>query len=174
MGLPTPPCFGHDVPVLLTQEIHYEATPDEVFEMLADPAFRAKVCEAQNVVSHDIEITENGDGFSLVNDQVQATEGLPSFAKKFTGDTTRAIQREEWQDRSSGSLVIDAPGKPSNIAGSISLASNGDGTVETVELDIKVKVPLIGGKLEALLKDTISQAIDIEAETGRAWLNGER
>jgi hypothetical protein len=153
-------------------ELSYAATPDEVFEMLADPAFREKVSAAQDVVSADVAIQRTAEGFNLTNDQVQRTAGLPSFAKKFTGETTRAIQVEEWPDRHGGSLRIDAPGKPSSIQGTIALLADGDGTTEVVELDIKVKVPLIGGKLEGLLADTIRKGIVIEEEVGRAWLSG--
>jgi uncharacterized protein YndB with AHSA1/START domain len=153
-------------------ELSYDATPDEVFEMLADPAFRERVSTAQEVVSADVAIDRTGEGFSLTNDQVQRTAGLPSFAKKFTGETTRAIQVEDWPDRHGGSLRIDAPGKPSSITGTIALLPDGDGTTEVVELDVKVKVPLIGGKLEGLLADTIRKGIEIEQEVGRAWLSG--
>src|SRR5689334_7453036 len=125
-------------------ELSYDAAPSDVFEMLADPAFREKVSEAMDVVSADVTIDRNGDGFSLTNDQVQRTDGLPSFAKKFAGETTRAIQLEEWPDPSGGTLRIDAPGKPSSIAGTIALEADGAGTTEVVELEIKVKVPLIG------------------------------
>jgi len=39
---------------------------------------------------------------------------------------------------------------------------------------VKVKVPLIGGKLEQLMADTIGSGYDVEHEIGRAWLAGER
>lgn len=155
-------------------ELSYDATPDEVFEMLADKAFREKVSAAQEVVSAEIAIDRTGDGFNLTNDQVQRTGGLPSFAQKFTGETTRAIQVEEWPDRHGGSVRIDAPGKPSSIQGTIALLAEGAGATEVVELDVKVKVPLIGGKLESLLTDTIRKGLEVEQTVGQAWLRGER
>lgn len=155
-------------------ELTYDSPPADVFAMLADPAFREAVSEAQGVVSHDVEITRQGAGFSLVNDQVQRTDGLPSFAKKFAGETTRAVQREDWADQSGGSLAIEAPGKPSDIRGSITLDPAGTGTTEVVSLSVTVKVPLIGGKLEGLLADQIRSGIDVEHEVGRRWLAGER
>lgn len=168
------PALRHDVRVLLQHEIHYDASPDEVFEMLADPEFRTAVCEAQQVVSQDVTIERQGDGFRLVCDQVQRTAGLPSFAKKFAGDTTRAIQREDWADSSGGDLEIDTPGKPSHLSGTITLEPTDTGTVETVELEVKVKVPLIGGKLEGLLVDVVTAALKVENRVGVAWLAGER
>ena len=46
-------------------ELSYDASPAEVFEMLADPAFREKVGEALDVVSADIALERDGDGFTL-------------------------------------------------------------------------------------------------------------
>lgn len=156
--------------MLKTWDHTYDASPDAVFEMLADPAFRSAVSEAQHVVSHDVTLDRDGDSFTMVNDQVQDTAGLPSIAKKIVGDTTRAIQREVWGDRTGATVTVDAPGNPSEIRGSTRLDAAGSGTKQTTELEIKVRVPLIGGKLEALLADSLGAAIRIENQVGDAWL----
>ncbi len=161
-------------PMKLRHELTYAAPPSDVFDMLADPAFREKVSAAQDVVSADITVTPEGEGFTLVNDQVQKTEGLPSIAKKFTGDTTHAIVTEKWGDQRGGSVDISSPGKPTAINGTVALLESAEGTSEVVEMEVKVKVPLIGGKLETLLVDTIKANLDIEQTVGTAWLAGER
>jgi hypothetical protein len=162
------------LPMHFRHELSYDASPAEVFEMLADPAFREKVSAALDVVSADIALERTGDGFTLTNDQVQRTTGLPSFARKFAGETTRAIQVEQWPDPSGGSLRIEAPGKPSNVEGMISLEAAGSGTAEVVELEIKVKVPLVGGKLEGLVAEQVRTGMDVEHEVGKSWLKGDR
>jgi hypothetical protein len=155
-------------------EVTYDASPDQVFAMLADPAFREAACAAQDVISADVELTSTGNGFSLTIDQQQKTDDLPSFARAFAGDSTHAIQREEWPDSTGGTLRIDAPGKPSEIGGTITLRPEGSTTVEIVELDVRIKVPLIGGKLERLLADKVRSGIEAEHGVGVAWLAGER
>lgn len=155
-------------------ELSYDAGPDRVFEMLADPAFREAVCAAQDVISAEVGLERSGAGFSLTVDQQQRTDDLPSFARKFAGDSTRAVQREEWEDSTGGTLRIETPGKPSEISGTITLRPEGSGTVEIVELDLKVKVPLIGGKLEKLLGDTVRNGMDVEHGVGTDWLKGNR
>lgn len=151
-------------------ELAYDAPPDQVFAMLADPAFREAACVAQDVISAEVTLERDGAGFTLTIDQQQRTDDLPSFAKAFAGDSTQAIQREEWPDASGGSLRIDAPGKPSSVAGSITLRPEGDGTREVVELELRIKVPLIGGKLERLLAEKITAGLDAEHEVGVAYL----
>jgi uncharacterized protein YndB with AHSA1/START domain len=155
-------------------ELSYDASPAEVFAMLSDPAFREQVAEAQEVVSVDVRLTPSEDGFSLVSDQVQNTAGLPAIAKKIAGDTTQAVISEEWASRTQGSISITAPGKPTSATGTVSLAPDGDGTVELVELEIKVKVPLIGGKLEKLMADQIESGFRVEHTVGRAWLQDNK
>ena len=151
-------------------ELRYDATPDRVFEMLADPAFRQAACEAQNVISAVVQLEREGAGFTLEIDQLQRTDDLPAFARTFAGDSTPAIQRETWTDASGGSLVIEAPGKPTSISGTISLQPDGAGTREVVELEIKVKVPLIGGRLEKLMAEKVTAGMDAENQVGVAYL----
>jgi uncharacterized protein YndB with AHSA1/START domain len=155
-------------------ELSYDASPDEVFAMLSDPAFREQVAEAQDVVSVDVRLTPSAEGFSLVSEQVQDTKDLPAIAKKIAGDTTRVVIEEEWGSHTKGAIAVTAPGKPTSATGTITLAPDGDGTVEIVELDIKVRVPLIGGKLEKLMAETIESGFQVEHTVGRAWLQDSR
>ena len=39
-----------------------------------------------------------------------------------------------------------------------------------MELEIKVKVPLIGGKLEKLMAEKVASGMDVEQTVGAAWL----
>jgi uncharacterized protein YndB with AHSA1/START domain len=157
-----------------SRELAYDAPPDEVFAMLADPAFREKVGTAQGVVSIEVVVTATGTGFTLVSDQVQNTAGLPAIAKKIAGDTTRAVIREEWTDASSGTIEITAPGKPTRAVGTVRLAPSGSGTTYLQELEVTVKVPLVAGKLERLMADNIDAGLTVEHTVGAAWLKGER
>ena len=155
-------------------EQSYDAAPDAVLAMLSDPAFREQVCAAQHVVSCDVRIDLAGAGFIAVVETEQNTSGLPSIAKKFVGETTTAIITETWKDGSGGTVEIKAPGKPTDVSGTISLLEAGAGTTEVVELNVKVKVPLIGGKLEQLVVDSIRAGYVVEQRVGAAWLAGER
>lgn len=161
-------------PMRFRRELAYDASPDEVFAMLSDPAFREKVGAAQEVVSIEVTITPTGGGFTLVSDQMQNTAGLPAIAKKIAGDSTQAIVREEWSGPDSGSIEITAPGKPTKAVGTVALTASGAGTSYVQELDVTVKVPLIGGKLEKVMADNIDQGLSVEHTVGKAWLRGER
>ena len=152
-------------------EITYDAPLGDVFAMLSDAAFRQQSAAAMGVISADVSITPKGDrGISVRIDQVQPTEGVPGFAKKFAGETTRAIQTEEWDSPAGGTISIETPGKPTSISGTLSLVESGGRTTETMEAEVKVKIPLIGGKLESLMADQVAQGMDKEHAAGSAWL----
>lgn len=158
----------------IRHELSYDAPPAEVFEMLADPAFRERVSAALGVVSAEVSLERTASGFTLTNDQVQRTEGLPSFARRIAGDTTHVVQTEVWDSPSGGTLTVETPGKPTSMAGTIELVAEGPGTREVVELEIRAKVPLIGGKLEELMARQARDGMDAEREVGAAWLKGDR
>lgn len=156
------------------RELAYEAGSDEVFSMLVDPAFREKVAAAQDVVSIEVTSIPKGAGASILIDQVQNTAGLPAIAKKIAGETTQAVVREEWVDGSAGTVEITAPGKPTRAAGEVRLVSAGGTTRHVFDLEVTVKVPLIGGKLEKLMADNIDAGMTVEHSVGVAWLKGNR
>ena len=151
-------------------ELFYDAPPDRVFAMLADPEFRKAACAAMEVISADVQLERDGEGFTLVVDQQQNTKDLPGFARTFAGESTQAIQREVWAGATTGDLSIESPGKPASASGTIRLEQDGSGTREVVELEIKVKVPLIGGKLEKLMAEKVAAGMDVERTIGVAWL----
>ncbi len=160
--------------MLLRHEISYDATLADVFAMLSDPSFRRASADAMGVISADVTITANGEGISVHIDQVQPTEGIPGFAKRFAGETTRAVQTEERDSPAGGTISIETPGKPTSIKGTLALNESGDRTTETLEAEVKVKVPLIGGKLESLMAELVSSGMDKEQVAGVAWLEGQR
>ncbi len=152
----------------------YDAPATEVFAMLTDPGWRDQVGTAQGVVSSTVTVTPEGDGYRIVIDQVQNTAGLPAIAKKIAGETTRAVVTEAWVSPATGTIEILAPGKPTRATGTVSLVPDGSGTRHVTELEVSVKVPIVGGKLENLMADNIRKGLEIEGAVGAAWLAGDR
>lgn len=156
------------------QELEYDATPAEVYAMLADPAFREAVCEAGDSVRHEVRITRDGDTMTVEVDQVQPSSGIPSFAKKIVGDEIEVLQREQWSSATDATLEVSIPHKPGHLKGTVTLRENGSGTVETVDAEIKVNIPMLGGKLEKLIAELLGSALRSEHQVGKAWLAGDR
>jgi uncharacterized protein YndB with AHSA1/START domain len=161
-------------PMQLTHTATFEATAAEVYAMLTDPGFRERAAAATGVISAEVSVEESGGGHVVTVDQVQPTDGVPSFAKKFAGETTRAVQTETWSSPTRADLSVRTPGRPTEISGTLTLEESGGTTTKTFTGEVKVKVPLIGSKLEVLMADLVTQGMDTESETGVAWLAGQR
>ena len=154
-----------------SHELRYDgATPEQVYAMLADPAFREQVCEYQRYQRHTVTITQQGDGMSVFVDQHRPADEVPSFARKVVGDEINIQQREEWSSPSDASLEVAIPGKPGQMKGTVHLAGDAGGTIETVAVDVKVSIPLIGGKVEGLIADMLVKALRAENKVGQRWL----
>lgn len=155
----------------LRHDLTYDAPVAEVAAMLADPAFREEVCDYQRVISKKVTIAQQGDGMDVVIDMVQPARGIPGFAQKFVGDTINIVQSESWSSATQGDISVAIPGKPGDMAGTAMLEESGSGTVETVELTVKVNIPLVGGKLEGLIAGLLEKALVAENTVGREWLS---
>jgi len=157
----------------LRHELAYDAPPAEVRAMLNDPLFWDEVAAATGALSSTATIGAEGATTRIVVDQEQRVTGVPSFAKKFVGDSTRAITTQVWRG-DEASYEVEAPGKPTSIKGTATLAENGTGSTLTYDLDVKASVPLVGGKLEKLVVELTTEGFEKEQAVGAAWLAGDR
>jgi hypothetical protein len=159
----------------LSYDLTYDAPLSAVGEMLMDPAFREEVCDAQGAIRRTATFTPEHGGTKVVVDQVQTAEGIPGFAKRFVGDEINLIQTEQWSGTDSvgehATVDVVIPGKPGQMSGTIRLVESGGTTTETVEMQIKVNIPLVGGRIESLISDLLRKALKAENVTGRAYLS---
>lgn len=154
----------------IRHELRYDAPPAVVYAMLSDPAFRTQVCEAMHVVDREVSVGRTASGMDVRIDTTQRTAGVPAFARRIVGDTTRVIQSERWQAEQGADLEVRIPGKPGHIRGRITLASNGTGTTETFEGEATISIPLVGRKLEGLIEKLFIEGMDTEQAVGTRWL----
>lgn len=156
----------------MRHDLRYDGAGIEaVYAMLGDPAFREKVCASQHYHRWDVEIT-HGSAMTVRIDQHRPTEGVPSFANKFVGEEIHIVQEEDWSSPTTAALKVTIPGKPGHMQGSIRLAEVDGGVTETVHVDIRVGIPLVGGKIEGLIADLLEHALVAENRVGRVWLSG--
>jgi len=154
----------------VTMDLAYDASPEAVHAMLTDPAFREETCARMKVISATATAEESGDATVVTIDQVQAAAGLPSFATKLVGDQIRIVQQETWRDGRRADIEVTIPGKPGEMVGAAELVETDGGTTEHIELEIRVRIPLVAGKIEKLIADMLRKALRTENETGRDYL----
>lgn len=161
-----------DVTKRLQHEMTYDAPLAEVAAMLRDPAFREQVCVRQRVVSHEVDVSVDGEAADVRVERVQAVTNVPAFAAKVVGDEITIVHREAWRDHRSGDYTVGIPDRPGQISGTVTLRGEGDRTVESVDLQITVSIPLVGGKLEGVVRDLLEKALRTEHEVGVTYLAG--
>lgn len=152
----------------------YPRSPEGLKQMYLDREYQEAKYRALKDRKTDIqELAETADGWKLTVDR-EVDANLPDFAKKVLGDTNRLIQREVW--RKSGDdyvcdVVIDSPGKPVTIKGSMKMEKTGDDTSNwAVDFTIKASVPLVGGKIEKLVADETQANLAKEYTFNQEWL----
>ncbi|MGO4255878.1 DUF2505 domain-containing protein [Marmoricola sp. RAF53] len=156
----------------IKHELRYDgATLEQVHAMLADPAFREEVCEYQRYPRRTVTIVPAGAGMTVKVDQHRPADHVPSFARKLVGDEINILQEEEWSSPVAGRLTVTIPGKPGEMKGTIALVADATGVTETVDVEAKVSIPLIGGKLEGFIGDMLLKALKAENKVGTAWLD---
>ncbi len=152
----------------------YDAPLTEVYAMLTDPEFRELAALRSGVLEVSVDVTAQGEGHAVHMDQLQPVQGVPGFAKKFAGETTKVVIEEVWSSPHSAALVIETPGKPTRIEGSYTLAEIGGRTTQTFEGSCKVSVPLIGAKLEKVMGELFVAGREQESQAGQSWLAEKR
>jgi hypothetical protein len=115
-------------------------------------------------------VGQDGGGMKVVVDMVQAAQGIPGFARKFVGDEIQLVQTEYWSDIETARVEVVIPGKPGQMNGTVTVRESGGTTTETVQMEIRVGIPLVGGKIESLIADLLRKALRVENAVGRQYL----
>jgi hypothetical protein len=153
----------------------WPAPSDAVLAMLLDPVFREAVCQEQEATSYDVAVSASAPPATVSVQLDLSMDGAPSAARKVTGDSVRTEQEETWESTSQAGLRIVIPGKPGALSGRISLLDHGDGTsTQHFDAQVKVSIPLIGGRLEPLIGRVLGSGLRREREVGLRWLTGQR
>jgi len=159
----------------ISASLDYAATPHEVFAMLADEIFQTRKCVATGALSHTVSVIANGRRTVIISSRDLPTADFPSFVQSLVGATLAITETQDWgpagrDGARQGVLTVDIAGAPIDLDGTLSLAPNGRGSVETVLGDLRARIPLIGGKVEKAAAPAIESAINAEREIGQSWL----
>ncbi|HEX4472997.1 MAG TPA: DUF2505 domain-containing protein [Nocardioides sp.] len=158
----------------VSHTLTYPATTvDDVFAMLADPAYRKAVGDYQRVTDFSCDVVRAGSGMQVRLEQAHSTDRIPSFAQRLVGSEIRFVQDETWSSPAGADIHVTIPGKPGDMTGSTTLTQSGDDVVQQIDLAVKVSLPLVGGKVEDLIAGFLGKAFDAENKVGVKWLRGE-
>ena len=154
-------------------EIHgrhtYQAAFPTVWAMLADPDTMRQRYEGLGHREVAITGTE-GDATTdrlVVSVHRVVDIDLPDIAKKVLKPTAVCTQTDTWRAAPDGSregeFRVETKGQPVEILGKVKLwPGEGDTTEFSVDLDLKVKVPIIGGKISGVMRGDAEKLMNDE------------
>lgn len=147
---------------------HYDADVESVYALVSDPEFLVRKYVAEGATEIQVDSDRRESGPRVVSRR-KVTIDLPGFAKKVLAPTNCVIQTDEWsppdaEGRRVCSYTVQVQGVPSRIDGTVTLTPDGGGTRQDVVAEVKVSIPLVGGKLEKLAVDNGTRLLADEAE----------
>jgi hypothetical protein len=146
---------------------HFDADVDTVYALMADPDFCMRKYADAGATDIQIDSEQREDGPRLVARR-KLTVDLPGFAKKVMQPTNTVVQTDQWSAGDAGERTcrysVEVHGVPSRIDGTVTLSPDGGGTRQDVQAEVKVSIPLLGGKLEKFAVENGVKALDHEAE----------
>ena len=88
--------------------------------------------------------------------------GVPGFLERFLPKDGRVLETFDWAPAAGdgtrrGTWKADIPGAPAKLGGTMRLEPTPGGSRYTIEGDVKVSVPLVGGKAEAFIAEMVSK-----------------
>ena len=121
---------------------------DQAYALVVDPEFRAAVCDATHAIDYNVEIEEHDDGGAHIVVDRTVPADVPDMMKKFVGETIGVKQTEDWgppgaDGSRTADLLLEIKGQPAKLAGTITLAPNGDGCHEVVDGELSGVDPVL-------------------------------
>lgn len=155
---------------------HYDATSEQVWDMLLNTDFVKAKLHAAGATDASAETMREGDATTLVCRRVLPAD-LPSFVRKFTGDELTLIETQRWQDPDgdtrSADFIVDFGDQPISLKGKIKIEPDGDGTKVHTTGQVKCTVPFAGGKIESVAVEWTEKYLDKENQVGTEWLSDD-
>lgn len=155
------------------KDIEFPGTSEQVRALMTDPEFRRKVADEAGGRAGDPTSQETAEGLLFVTETRASSDEFPAAVRPFLGTELVIHQEELWTSADHARLSVTVPGLPFSMKGDITLAPGGAGTVQTTDAEIKVNVPLLGGKVEVLLGRVLGSLLKTQGRVGAEWLSNE-
>jgi hypothetical protein len=150
------------------------ATPaDAVHAAIVDPAFLADRLEALGGTDAAVEDrTESAGTVTYRLRQGLAAEHLPSAVRTLLKGDLVVHRTETWRADRTGTVQATVQGVPGEIKGTMRLSDidAGSGSEWVTSLEVKVSIPLIGGKIEKSIGEQVVKLLANEATFTEKWL----
>ena len=140
-----------------TITITYPASPVRTAQMLADPAYQEARVSRAGLDNASVDVAQRGQGFvATIAGSIQPSQ-LPSVASRFVRSAVAFSVAESW-------------GEPKDDGSRSTMSPAGEATTVTVDVDLKVTVPLVGKTIEEKAMGMVGRVVADEERRAAAWL----
>ncbi len=159
----------------LSEMISFPAEPDQVAELLADPEFVRARCAATGSLDSEVDVShEDSGGFTVTTTRTFPTDSFPAFARSAVGDRLTVRQEDRWEPAGdgvwTGHTTVSTVGVPARVEARLRLAAGVGGATQTIEGQISASIPFLGGKIEEMVHEQVTEALEVERRLAGEWL----
>lgn len=155
---------------------HHTTSPhsaEAVFGAMVDETYlRDRLAEIGGDNAELLAYTSTPDQTTYQLKQGVPAEHLPSLAKSVLGGDLVIQRAETWTAAGhTGTVEVTISGVPGRLNGTFTLTPNGGaGSKLTLQGQVKVSIPLMGGKLEGMIAEQVIVLLNKESEFTAEWL----
>ena len=156
----------------------FDAPPERVAEVTLDQDFQASLKDIGRLKDRKV-LSQKKSGANVVRRTRCVLDiHLGGMAKKMLGDSEPAwVELATWDPerlRWRWEIEPEVGEELLSAFGEMTLEQDGSGTTRTVRGDVRVSVPIYGGRVENTIVEGLRDAYDEEAERISEWLGREK
>jgi hypothetical protein len=164
----------------LHRENAYPVAPGVLYGVFTDRAYYESALARGGDEWEFVEFGPRGKAF-VVNTRrhirLRNSASVPALARKFVREVNVMHTVSEWTDagdgRYTGRYSFEFEGVPVTIAGRLRIEPRGAGCVHLIDVDVDCSIPLIGGKIAAMMAERAEKSMLREYEEMCAWLRAQ-
>ena len=155
---------------------HYDDSAAVIFATLTSKAFQERKCEDAGAISFEITVVERDGQPVVISERKLPTVGLPTLVRKLVPSGVTSTETITWRAAEAdgsrtASVSVDLHGAPANLDGTISVVAHDPNSCSVVvDLDLRVPLAVVGGRVEKLAAPFIVTVGDAEEKSAKAWI----
>ena len=145
----------------------FPAPPSQVVDLVLETGFQQRMHTELGFKVFELELSQDGPQGLERRLRIVPPSKLPGFVQKAMSNKTGYVESQSWQADRLGytwSVAFDLSAKLS-LKGTTRFVAEADGCLRIIDFSAEMKARLIGGKVEALVKD---EALKTQRSTAEA------
>ncbi|WP_206192465.1 DUF2505 domain-containing protein [Scrofimicrobium canadense] len=156
------------------EDYAYPAAFDRIWQMYQDPDYTVKRLAAAHLDDAQVQVKGDDSKFRVEVSALIPASDLPSVAQRFVKSDVQVTLVEEWTrsgtDAATGTSQIVAKGAPVSFTSQSTLTGAGNETQRSMSGDVKVSIPLVGGRIEKEAVKYVPRLVQGELDASSVWL----